>query len=94
MKDKSRYFKLSEDARAVVEERSRARYEADPEAHRKRIYLRLLETGKIRCPAERTLLRYGIQPELALERTLFGARRKCADVESDAKAAGSMENAN
>ena len=59
----SRYFKLTEEARAEVKRRSRARYALDPEGHRRRIYCRLLEAGKIKCPSEKTLLRDGLPLE-------------------------------
>ena len=84
----SRYFKLSEEARQEVKRRSRARYQADPEGHRRRIYCRLLEAGRIKCPSESTLLRYGIPLES------YAVRRKSSHLESDASTNSSMENSN
>ena len=82
----SRYFRLSEEARAEVKRRSRARYQADPEAHRRRIYCRLLEAGKIKRPSETTLVRYGIPLRS------YDLRRKSGELESDASTTSSMES--
>ena len=84
MKESSRYWKLSEEARQEVKRRSKARYQADPEGHRRRIYCRLLEAGKIKCPSESTLLRYGIPLDS------YDVRRKSSHLESDASTS-SME---
>ena len=41
-------------------ERAKERYRKDPKRHILRVYLRLLEAGKIRCPRQSTVERYGL----------------------------------
>ena len=41
-------------------ERAKERYAKDRKRHILRVYLRLLEAGKIRCPRQSTVERYGL----------------------------------
>ena len=83
----SRYFRLTEERREAIKERAKARYTDAPEAQRRRVYLRLIKTGKIKRPAEKTLLRYGIPPD-----GLDVRRKKEDHLESNASTTSSMES--
>ena len=46
----SRYFRMTAEARDKVKQRQKERYRENPYVQRRRMYLRAVERGLIRCP--------------------------------------------
>ena len=65
-----RYFRLSEEKRLEFKSRQKARYWQNADSIRKRCYQRVLDAGKIKCPKQATLEKYGF----AKEQDLFSGR--------------------
>ena len=59
----SRYFRLSEEKRIELKRRQKARYWQNADLIRRRCYQRVLVAGKIKCPKQATLEKYGFAKE-------------------------------
>ena len=46
----SRYFRMTPDQREKIKQRQKERYRENPYVQRRRMYLRAVERGLIRCP--------------------------------------------
>ena len=46
----SRYFRMTVEQRTRIKQRQKERYRDDPHVQRRRMYLRAVERGLIRCP--------------------------------------------
>ena len=47
---RSRYFRMTVEARNRIKQRQKERYKENPYIQRRRMYLRAVERGLIRCP--------------------------------------------
>ena len=73
----SRYFRLPEDKRVEFKRKQKARYWQNADSICKRCYQRVLDVGKIKCPKQATLEKYGFAKEQDLVSERFVQLATC-----------------